>query len=579
MATTMPEKTDRSTVEGPSAVVFEDSAAVRDVPTAGSRRIGRKLLLAALIAAGTALTVFAAWTLVFDGGSVDTRLVFYEVRKSDLPIQITENGSLTSQTTTELRCEVENVGREREGTQILSIVPNGENVKKGDLLVELDAALIHDRLDEQVLATENARSEQIQATVQFENQKTQNETNFAESELQLSLAELELKQYEDEEGGTFQLDLQLIDLNIQTAEANRLIQQADLKGIELLAKLGYRSKGDLQQARLSALSADKEVARQVSTRKELLVYTYRRTKIELEGKVATAKRTLIQVGRDNTAKQLRAEAAKNAADRGLVKEEEKLAKYTKQLEKCKIFAPHDGMATYAVERDRSYIGEGRTVRERQRIITLPDLSVMEVRTGVHESVLDSIKEGLSATITIDAFPNHKYKGSVKSVAVLADRGEWHSRDVKVYATVVTIDEKVDRLKPGMSAVVEIHVERIKDVLSVPVQAIVQVGRDSWCYVKAAGGVELRPVTLGKTNDRFIEIREGLQVGDQVVLNTMAIVDNVQEQENQIDPESGLDKTAEYGIDAADKTSSDQPAAGKREGGKDKKAAPTRKDGK
>ena len=562
MAIALPERTDTGRIDEPGEAPMQ-------VP--GRNRHGwmrRKSLLAVLILVGSGLAVLAAWTLVSDISSPDSTLVFYTVKRTDLPIKVTENGSLQSQKTTELRCEVGNVGSDRQGTQILTIVENGENVKAGDLLVELDSALLEDRLDEQVLATERARSQQIQATVKFDNQKTQNETTKAEAELQVDLAELAIQQYEDEEGGTFQLEMQLVDLNIQTAEASRLIKATDLKGIEMLKKLGYRSKGDLEQARLAALSADREVARAVSSRKELVDYTYRKTKMELKGTFASAKRALTQVGRDNESLLLQAEAAKNEADRAMAKEEEKLAKYKVQLEKCKIYAPHAGMATYAVERRRgTQIGEGKTVRERQRIITLPDLNAMEIKTGVHESLLGSIHAGLPATITINAFPDHKYKGTVKSVAVLADPGEWHSSDVKVYTTIVTIDEEVQRLRPGMSGVVEIHIERVKDVLCVPVQAIEQVGKDNWCYVDANGGVELRRVTIDKTNDKFVEIREGLVEGDRVVLNPMSLVNESQDDGQEISPENGLDETDEYGSDDGtqhtEQSTGEQPAARKK----------------
>jgi len=563
MATTLPERADISGFDVPSAATMESTGRNR------RGRLGRKLLLVVLVAAGAGLAGFAVWTLASDVRGPDQALVFYTVKRSDLPIKVTENGSLQSQKTTEIRCEVESVGYERTGTQILTIVPNGEDVKEGDLLVELDSARIQDRLDEQELATERARSQKIQATARYENRITQNETNLAEAQLKVDLAKLAVEQYEDEEGGTFQLDLQIIEMDIEKSEANRLIKQSDLAGIEELKKLGYRSKGDVEVARLGALSAESALATHVSHREELKKYTYHKTTKQLKGTFDSAVRAKTQVERDNEAQLLQAEAAKNEADRLLAKEEEKLAKYKEQLKKCAINAPHDGMATYATENSRysrSRIEEGATVHQRQRIITLPDLSVMEVKTTVHESVLDWIQEGMPATITVEAFSERKYKGSVKSVAVLADAGEWHSSDVKVYTTIVTIDEKVERLKPGMSAVVDIHVERVEDVLSVPVQAVVQVAEDNWCYVDENGKVELRKVTLGKTNEKFVEIREGLKEGERVVLNPMSLVDEDEGKGNEIDPEGDSDEGDEYGIDGdageTDKSPGDKPAAGK-----------------
>jgi len=551
MATTMSERAGTVRVDGASEAPMGFSTEDRRV------WLGRNPLLAVLIVAGAGLAVLAAWALVSDAGGPDQTLIFYTVKRADLPITVTESGSLQSQITTKIRCEVENVGYEKAGTQILTIIPNGEDVAEGALLVELDAAKIQDRLDSQELATERARSQKIQANVRYENQVTQNETNLAEAELQVELAELAVQQYEDEEGGTYQLDLQLIALQIQAAEARQVIAATNLKGIETLKKLGYRSKGQLEQARLTALSADKEVATAVSSRKELEDYTYKKMKIQLAGAVTSAKRALTQVGRNNKAQLLQAEAAKNETDRLLEREEEKLAKYKEQLDHCTINAPHDGMATYV----GSHITEGATVHQRQEIITLPDLSVMEVKTGVHESVLDMVRQGLPATITVDAFPDRKYTGRVKSVAVLADHGEWHSTDVKVYTTIVTIDGVVERLRPGMSAVDNIHVERVEDVLSVPVQAIVQQGRDDWCYVDADGSVELRPVTLGKTNDKFVEIHEGLEEGDRVVLNPMSLVEEGQDNQSDIGPESGADGDAHQ----SDESTSDKPDADKRDG--------------
>jgi hypothetical protein len=204
------------------------------------------------------------------------------------------------------------------------------------------------------------------------------------------------------------------------------------------------------------------------------------------------------------------------------------------------------MATYAVESrygrsSSSVIAEGTQVRERQKIITLPDLTRMQVKTAVHESVLHHIHEGLRVTVSIETFPDKKFKGTVKSVAVLPDPGGWMSSDIKIYKTIVTIDGEVSQLKPGMTAVVDIHVDRLKDVLSVPVQAIVQIERDNWCYIKTSSGIERRELTLGRTNDKFVEIRGGLNEGDRVVLNPMAIVDEAEDRQAVISPEEDTDK--------------------------------------
>ena len=82
-----------------------------------------------------------------------------------------------------------------------------------------------------------------------------------------------------------------------------------------------------------------------------------------------------------------AEAAFKAADESLKKEIERLERSKYQIEKSKIYAPQDGMVAYASGSSRRYsveICEGARVRLQQKILTLPNLSKMQVKTAVHE---------------------------------------------------------------------------------------------------------------------------------------------------------------------------------------------------
>ena len=132
---------------------------------------------------------------------------------------------------------------------------------------------------------------------------------------------------------------------------------------------------------------------------------------------------------------------------------------------------------------------------------------------------------MKAVIRVDAFSDRSYHGKVKSVAVLPDQGGWLASDTKVYKTIVTIDEEVTQLKPGMTAVVEIDIEQLKDVLSVPIQAIVQRGSENWCYVQHRrrrwndehSRWARRTTSLSRSS-------RVLEEADVVVLNPMSLVD-------------------------------------------------------
>jgi len=544
MSTAVPEKEIDRPASVSELVTDTTGRAMPTVVVDTSRKRRRRIVLACVFAA-VAIALFLVILGMLDTVVAPSQpLVFYTVKRADLPITVTERGNLESQKNTEIRCEVENLTYDRSGTsgtQIIYIVPNGTAVKKGDLLVELDSAPLREKLDEQYVVYEQAKAKMIQAQAQYENQITQNKTNLAEAELEKQLAELELQMYIDENHGTYQISRQELELRIQEAK-NRIaealaalaMQQIDRDGIEMLYKLGYRNKGDLEQAMYRYLQAeDNLVAARNALKKamaefdKLKSFEYEMQRAKLEGALESAKRKVEQVKRDNKAKLEEAKAAKIAAEREFKKEEEQYNKYKTQLEKCKIYAPHDGMVVYATRGRWGQtvdIQEGAFVRERQKILELPDLKHMQVKLTVHESVLNQVKVGLPAVIKVDAFPDEVYEGTVKSVAVLPNPGGWLSSDIKVYETIVTIDEEVEKLKPGMTAVVEIHIDRLRDVLSVPVQAVVERDKQTWCYVKTKDGdIVKRRVVLGRSNDKFVHVKSGLSEGEQVVLNPMAII--------------------------------------------------------
>lgn len=492
---------------------------------------------------GACLCLIAGWaSLRSEAEQVGGDYVYYTVRKGDLPITVTERGALESQNNVEIICEVDDVqGDGIDGTPILWIIENGKSVKKGDLLVELDSASHLERLDKQILDTEQARAKEIQARVNYENRITRNQTAQAKALLDVELFGLALNQYEDENGGTYQIAVQTVELAIQEQQARQEIEDRNLAGVEKLHEQGYKSKGDLAQAELRALRANSALQREESKHTELTEYDYRMKRMSLEGKRDTAKRNLKQVEVENEALLAQAKAWKDSAELSLKREEERLTRYREQLEKCKIYAPQDGMVAYFVDANRwgqsSSIAEGTPVHNQQKLMTIPDLKRMQVKTAVHESVVDRVKKGLTATIRLDAFPDRIYRGVIESVAVLPDPGGWLASDTKVYPTTVTVDEEVANLKPGMTTVVEMHIDYLRDVLSIPMQAIVQRGDETWCYVAEKDGVRQQPIKLGQTNDKVVEITEGLQEGDRIVLNTAAILGNEPTQPRQIAPDA------------------------------------------
>jgi HlyD family secretion protein len=467
-------------------------------------------------------------------------VVWQQADRSDLDVVVLGRGSLESQSNIDILCEVEDVRKDNiNGTTILWMIPNGASVSKGDLVLELDSTPMQEALDDQILFVENALAEKIQAEANLKNQLTMNTTAEAEAKLLIRLAELDLEMYTDQENGTQKLAVdankrRIDDVNneILAAQATMELRREEQRGYQSLFKLGYSNRNEVRRVELTYLQAEgqfvaklNQLQTEVATLKKMQVYEQRKEMLVLEGKVATAKRGLEQVLRNNEAKLAQVEALMRAKDESLKKEEEKLTRYTTQLAKCKIHAPQDGLVAYPNIRT-SEVREGIPVIFRQKLLSIPTLDSMQVETKIHESALDQVKPGLPVRISVESFPGLTHEGRVKSVAVLPEQNSWSGNDTKVYQTIITIDEKVTGLKPGMTAVAEILVNHLPDVVNVPLHAVVEKDDQTYVVVKDNDQLQRRPIELGQASDTRVAVASGLNAGESIAINAQDLVEMV-----------------------------------------------------
>ena len=154
------------------------------------------------------------------------------------------------------------------------------------------------------------------------------------------------------------------------------------------------------------------------------------------------------------------------------------------------------------------------------LFTIPDLRVMKVQVEIHEADINKIKKTQRVTVTMDTYPGLVLEGEVTKIATIAgnpDRGG--SDEVKKFTVDITLESTKDlTLKPGISAKAEIFIEQREDVLYVPMQSVFFEEGKHYCFVKRDGPapvrVEVRP---DLSNDSYVQIAEGLQDGDRVLL--------------------------------------------------------------
>jgi HlyD family secretion protein len=328
--------------------------------------------------------------------------------------------------------------------------------------------------------------------------------------------------------------LRQLDDALQTAQKDLGQASTTLDGTRRLFDKGFVAKTEITRDEISYDSAVLKVKSSQTDRALFLSYEFPRTAEEDLTKYAEAVRALDKADHAAISKLAQARARLNSAKGQYQVQLRQKQDLEDQLEKCVLVAQKSGLVVYGGDDQNFYgnqepIREGATVRERQTIITIPDLRLMSVIVKIHESYIKKIKVGQKARITVDAYPDQPLTGTVTNVGVLPDsQNRWLNPDLKVYLTTVTIDGTNTWLKPGMSAKVEILVDHLDNVVYVPVQCVEPGNGKQFCFVAGSfNKPERREVQVGEFNDDFIEVKSGLKEGDRVLLNPPEIPDSEQ----------------------------------------------------
>ncbi len=424
-------------------------------------------------------------------GSSDSNLLLYKVEKTRLPVTVVERGTLESANNKDVVNEVEGM------TTIIFILPEGTRVKEGQKVCELDSAVLRDNLLNQEIATKRAKADLDQA------QKT------------LEVAEISVQEYLE---GTYPQEIQTAEGQIKLAESDLVRAKDKLEWSNKMFDIGYVTGPQNYADKLAKQKSEFSLQEAEKKLEVIQKYTKEKQVKELQAAVEKARSDML--------------AKQNTYDLEKAKED----KLRKQIDNCVLFAPNDGLIVYANEQNRfgsnnqAMIEEGAQVRERQKIFSLPDINNMQVNTKVHESMIDRVSRGLKARIRVDSFSDQGLTGTVKNVQPLPDPTSWMSSDIKQYTTLVTIDNGIPGLRPGMSAEVTILVTQKDDVLAIPVQAILQFKGQDHVYAITPQGPQRRVVELGLSNDKLVEVTKGLKEGDKVVLNPMSLLSEEEKRE-------------------------------------------------
>ncbi|MCI5158500.1 MAG: HlyD family efflux transporter periplasmic adaptor subunit [Candidatus Electrothrix sp. AUS1_2] len=161
--------------------------------------------------------------------------------------------------------------------------------------------------------------------------------------------------------------------------------------------------------------------------------------------------------------------------------------------------------------------EGDTVIIHQPILSLPDLSSLIVKSRVREIDLHKIAAGQPALITLDAYPALTLQGELAFIGALARKQQGRQSGEKYFQVHFSLKTTDERLRPGMSARVELQTAQVSQALSLPIEAVFQDNTGPFCSVQVGTEVQRRSLQIGHSNEHFIEITGGLAAGEQVLM--------------------------------------------------------------
>lgn len=256
-----------------------------------------------------------------------------------------------------------------------------------------------------------------------------------------------------------------------------------------------------------------------------------------------------------------AKAALDSANFEIKRSEGALRQTGEALSKTVIFAPSDGTISSLTSR----IGE-RVVGTSQfagtEVMRIANLDNMEARVNVNENDVVNVKVGDVARISIDAYPDRRINGVVREIASTAlTKNAGTQEEVTNFEVKIRISDRSVQLRPGMSATADIETDTVQNVVAVPIQSVTVRSLDSLLspeeretrdakraardesdnraavtnetlekqrareereklqrvvFVKDGDKVKMKKVTTGISDSTHIEIRSGLQAGEEVV---------------------------------------------------------------
>ena len=504
-------------------------------------RILVRLLIAAGLAFGFAAALWGPSKVVgWMAGiaSIETaeaqEVRFYTVNRQNLVLSLNERGTLRA--TRNVKISVP-FGNRRSQATIAWLRPQDDMVEKGELILQFEKQGFEDaklRAEEQLV--EQEKKLEI-AKLNIEIEESARKAVVAAADTRLREAEESWRRYREEDAPNKLRSL--IDAKRNAAEQ---LEQARSNYADIQREADEQLMGDeaaqekaranIEKALKAVEDAEKAYDDASLNQKKFRSYEYPETLAKRKEAVTNAalelERTKVNaVNRvDNQKTEVRTLEQQIERTKQTIKEQSEM------LALSDVTAPVAGRLLYGdTDRGRptpEEIKVGMQSWGGMNLMTIPDESIFEIDIYIAEEYRYRIAKGARAQVTIEAIPGMVIEGVVGTLENFAKVPP--AGGPKKYRAAIAIDRTDDRLASGMTADVEIVAETVPNAMVVPIEAVYNIEGITVCFVQGTDEkLDRREVVTGKSSDHYVQILEGLRVGERVALTQPAEVSRRQEE--------------------------------------------------
>jgi HlyD family secretion protein len=434
------------------------------------------------------------------------------VRRGGFVIKVTEVGVVEAVKSVSIANPLR-----RGEAKLLKLIPEGTKVSQGDFLAQFDPTPFEERVEHFQSQVADLETELAEAEESLTLSKIETERDEATAKHAVTLAELEL---EDVERGSGRQTLAELETKVREAKARYERERERHKDIEDLYKQEFVSTYELSKQKIAMDEAKSDYDLAQAKYDIYTKFTLPAQKARKQAALAKEQGDLARQRRIAQRTLARERSRVEKAKTGLARARQRLEDATDELTRTHVTSPVDGYVIYGRTWD---MGSWRKIREGDSLwrtaafLMIPDLSSVVVKTRVREVDVHQVERGQRVTITMDAFPDLTLAGQVDGIGTLALKDPEMPTPEKYFDLTIKLDKTDPRLRPGMTARVEILIGEVEDALVIPSHAVFVEEGNTYCYVMADGRPVRRRITVGRQSVDEVEVLQGVLAGEAVYL--------------------------------------------------------------